>query len=182
MAPCGTATRPTCRPVRRGSSPALPSRSRRAANVPVAASSGGSADRSGSRWPPPFRAGAGPAAVGVGRATVGVRAGGGGLGGARRASSTSASTAAMSKSTASSAAGRGVARREVGGDALGDPAVAAAPAAQRRLGHGSGVRLGRADAAPAGPRPADPVGVGRPVDLARRGEPGRCRPAAARTC
>ena len=26
---------------------------------------------------------------------------------------------------------------------------------------------------PAGPRPADPVGVGRPVDLARRGEPGR---------
>ena len=54
---------------------------------------------------------------------------------ALRASSTSASTAAMSKSTAVSGCGGGVAGREVGRDALGDPAVATAPAAQRRLGH-----------------------------------------------
>ena len=33
--------------------------------------------------------------------------------------------------------------------------------------------LAGADPAPAGPGPADPVGVGRAVDLARRGEPGR---------
>ena len=66
------------RPPRRRRS-ARPSRSRRAANVPVAASSGGSAERSGRRWPPPLRAAARgrrrpwsrPQAVGGGRRPAG---------------------------------------------------------------------------------------------------------------
>ena len=68
---------------------------------------------------------------------------------------------------------RRVACREVGRDSFGDPAVAAAAATERRVGHRSGVRLGQADPTPARARPSDPVGVGRAVDLARGGEPGR---------
>ena len=52
-----------------------PRRSRRAANVPVAASSGGSTDRSGIRWPPPFRPGA-AAGRGDGRRAAGRAAAG----------------------------------------------------------------------------------------------------------
>ena len=80
---------------------------------------------------------------------------------APRASSTSASTAAVSKSTASSAAGaawraaKSVATRS---------AIRRSRPRRPRIGVSgmSGVRLGGADAAPAGPRPADPSASGGP--------------------
>ena len=123
-----------------------PRRSRSAANVPVAASSGGSADE-------------------VREAVAGRRAR------RRRASRPSAATASSRRRLAVGPAPAGgrprprrrprrrrsrrsgrratarVARGELGRDPLGDPAVAAAPAAERRVRHDrchrSGVRLGR---------------------------------------
>ena len=126
-------------PVRRGSSSVRPRRSRSAANVPVAASSGGRAERSGRRWPPglrpgcpavrPLGAGARPwrrarllrcapgvIDLGIDRGDVEVDLV---VGGCRR-----------------------VACREVGRDSFGDPAVAAAAAAERRVGHGQASDLG----------------------------------------
>src|SRR6478672_9213407 len=68
---------------------------------------------------------------------------------------------------------RRVSSGEVGRDLLGDASVPATTATERRVGHGSGVRLRWPDPTPAGARPADAIGVRRAVDLARRGDPRR---------
>jgi len=69
-----------------------------------------------------------------------------------------------------------VARREIGRDPLGDPAVAATTTAERLIRHDrarSSVRFGGADPAPAGPGAPDTVAIGWAVDLAGRGDAGR---------
>ena len=97
--------------------------------MPVAARRGGSADRSGRRWPAPFRAGP---AVAAGLGGAGRRAGGGRTSrildlGVHRADV---------EVDLGIGCRAGVPGCEVGGDALRDPAVASAPAAQRCVGHG----------------------------------------------
>ena len=133
-------------------------------------SSGGSADRSGRRRPPAPLAAAAPAAGGraAWRGRVGRRRLRGSASAAVRPRPRR-STSATSKSTADSAstpAGVG----EVVGDAFAEPALAAALAPERR-GRSSASSLRRPDPAPAGLRPADAVGAGRPVDLAGRRDP-----------
>ena len=144
----GRRRRPACRPTR-PTSAGVPSRSRSAANEPVAASSGGSADRSGSRWP----------------ATRSARCGCGGA-----AASSSGGRVARSWLRPPGVLDLGVDRRDVEvdgvrrrpggawraansvGDLLGDAPVAAAPAAQRSAGRRLRHRAAasRQDAPPAG--------------------------------
>ena len=101
--------------------------------MPVAASSGGSADRSGIRWPPPFRGGSGRGGVAgrrsarAGRAAVASPA-------LVRVLDLGVDRGRVEVDRVSAAGAAWRAAKSVG-DALGDPAVPAAPAAQRRLGH-----------------------------------------------
>ena len=136
--------------------------------MPVAASSGGSADRSGSRRPGPR---------GCVRRPTGPRGRGRGGRRAPRPSSTSASTDARRSRRVARRFGPACRGREVGRprSAMRRSGRACRAPDGVRLGVGHR-RLGRA-AAPAGLRPPDAVVVGRAVDLARAARAGRRRPA-----